>query len=208
MEILLYLAVAVGAYLLGSFSSAIIISSNVEKKDIRNYGSGNAGATNMLRTFGWLPGVSTFVLDVAKGLLATWLGRLVAGNEGMHIAALFVVIGHNWPVYYGFRGGKGIATMFGAFLFMHPLIAIVLALLVIAFIGLIRIVSLASLLGVTIAATVVISMDPGNLLQVINYAAFWLLAVVRHWGNIKRLLKGEERKLDFRSRKKREQGKE
>ena len=105
-------------------------------------------------------------------------------------------------------GGKGIATMFGAFLFMHPLIAIVLALLVIAFIGLIRIVSLASLLGVTIAATVVISMDPGNLLQVINYAAFWLLAVVRHWGNIKRLLKGEERKLDFRSRKKREQGKE
>ena len=194
MEILLYLAVAVGAYLLGSFSSAIIISSNVEKKDIRNYGSGNAGATNMLRTFGWLPGVGTFVLDVA--------------NEGMHIAALFVVIGHNWPVYYGFRGGKGIATMFGAFLFMHPLIAIVLALLVIAFIGLIRIVSLASLLGVTIAATVVISMDPGNLLQVINYAAFWLLAVVRHWGNIKRLLKGEERKLDFRSRKKREQGKE
>lgn len=202
MDILLYIAVAIGAYLIGSFSSAIIISSNVEKKDIRDYGSGNAGATNMLRTFGWLHGVGTFILDVGKGVLATWLGQLVAGDLGMHIAALFVVVGHNWPAYYGLRGGKGIATMFGAFLFMYPLMALCVVAVVVLLIAITRIVSLSSLLGVTIAVAAVIAMEPGNLPQIINYAAFWILAMVRHAGNIERLLKGEERKLDFKSKKK------
>ena len=100
MDILLYLAVAVGAYLIGSLSSAIIISNGVKKKDIRDYGSGNAGATNMLRTFGWLSGLLTFLFDAAKGVLSAWLGWLVAGDMGMHIAAVCVVIGHNWPIYY------------------------------------------------------------------------------------------------------------
>ena len=202
---------AAAGYLLGSCNGAIVVSHTCMHDDIRKKGSGNAGLTNFLRNFGGWATLLVVLMDMGKVVLACLLGRwLLPGNPqlGMMIAGAMTELGHIFPVFYGFRGGKGIATMFGAFLFMHPLIAIVLALLVIAFIGLIRIVSLASLLGVTIAATVVISMDPGNLLQVINYAAFWLLAVVRHWGNIKRLLKGEERKLDFRSRKKREQGKE
>ena len=202
MDILVYLAVAVGAYLIGSLSSAIIISNGVKKKDIRDYGSGNAGATNMLRTFGWLSGLLTFLFDAAKGTLCAWLGWLVAGDMGMHIAAVCVVLGHNWPLYYGFRGGKGIATMFGVCLFMFPTTALLLALGIVALIGITRIVSLSTLLGVTIAAAIVICRDPGNLPLVINYAAFWVLAMVRHRGNIERLLKGEERKLSFGSKKK------
>ena len=83
MDILVYLAVAVGAYLIGSLSSAIIISNGVKKKDIRDYGSGNAGATNMLRTFGWLSGLLTFLFDAAKGTLCAWLGWLIAGEMGL-----------------------------------------------------------------------------------------------------------------------------
>ena len=92
--------------------------------------------------------------------------------------------------------------MFGAFLFMFPLTALLLALAIVVLIAITRIVSLSTLLGVTIAAAIVICREPSNLPLVINYAAFWVLAMVRHKGNIERLLKGEERKLEFGSKKK------
>ena len=194
MEILLYLAVAVGAYLLGSFSSAIIISSNVEKKDIRNYGSGNAGATNMLRTFGWLPGVGTFVLDVAKGLLATWLGWLVAGNEGMHIAALFVVIGHNWPVYYGFRGGKGILSSAALAIMMDWRIFVIGFSLFLIIVFATHYVSLGSILAATAYAVLFVIFFPGQPWIWSIAIAMAVLAIFMHRSNIARLLHGTETK--------------
>lgn len=103
MDAWVYVAIGIGAYLWGSLSPALIISDRIGKKDVRKYGSGNAGTTNMMRTFGWKFGLMTFVLDVIKGVAAALIGRWVGGQIGMSVAAVLVIVGHNWPVYYGIR---------------------------------------------------------------------------------------------------------
>ena len=103
MKLLIYAAIALGAYLIGSISPALIISRLVEKTDVRKYGSGNAGATNMVRNFGWLPGLATFALDMLKGATAVLLGKWAGGEMGEAVAAVAAVLGHSYPIYYGFR---------------------------------------------------------------------------------------------------------
>ena len=108
MNWLRYFLVAVIAYLLGNFSTGVVVSKAFAHTDIRTQGSGNAGATNVLRTYGWLPSVLTLVGDALKAIIAALLGRAIAGDTGMQIAGVATVIGHNWPVFYHFKGGKGI----------------------------------------------------------------------------------------------------
>lgn len=113
MKLLIYAAIALGAYLIGSISPALIISRLVEKTDVRKYGSGNAGATNMVRNFGWLPGLATFALDMLKGATAVLVGKWAGGEMGEAVAAVAAMLGHSYPIYYGFPWRKGRLYLYG-----------------------------------------------------------------------------------------------
>ena len=107
-----YAVTVVVGYLLGNISMGLIVSERYHM-DIRNYGSGNAGTTNVLRTLGWLPSVLTLVGDVLKSFLASMLGNWLVGAPGLLVGGFMAVVGHNWPVFSGFRGGKGMAASLG-----------------------------------------------------------------------------------------------
>ena len=99
------------AYLLGSVSTGILVSKATHGPDLRRVGSGNTGASNVQRTMGWKYGLITFFGDAAKGLIACMLAQLITGSHfGAMLAGLFVILGHNWPVFFQFKGGKGVAT--------------------------------------------------------------------------------------------------
>lgn len=110
MDILAYLAIAVIAYLLGSISTGMLVSKAMGGPDLHKVGSGNTGATNALRTMGKKGGAIVFAGDVVKALLACLVGCLWMGQNGALLAGLFVILGHNWPVFFGFKGGKGILS--------------------------------------------------------------------------------------------------
>ena len=148
------------AYLIGSINFAVIFSNLFTGRDVRNSGSGNAGTTNVMRTAGLLPGILTFVFDAAKGFVGAYIGELVFGYlftltgltaftpvYGAYVCYVFVMIGHIFPVFFGFRGGKGIATSVGGFA-VCCLPAIVIGLCAFAVSVLIsKIVSLSSLIA-------------------------------------------------------------
>lgn len=188
-----YVLSALIGYLLGSINSAVIIS-KMKGKDIRTVGSGNAGATNILRTFGKGAAGLVFLIDILKGVVAVLIGRAIGGDYGSYLGGFLAVIGHNFPVYFGFRGGKGIVTSLAVMLTVAPTEALFGLVLAIVVIYVTRYVSLGSILG---------SLSFG-ILAVIRGDDMWfrifaictaLLAVLRHTGNIKRLVKGTERKL-------------
>lgn len=197
MKLLIYAAIVLGAYLIGSISPALIISRLVEKTDVRKYGSGNAGATNMVRNFGWLPGLATFALDMLKGATAVLLGKWAGGEMGEAVAAVAAVLGHSYPIYYGFRGGKGVSTSMGAMLAIVPLHSLVVYAIAILVVVLTGIVSIGSLLGFTLELLMVLLVFP-NLVGLPIKIAMGILTVltfIGHRGNIKRLLNGTENKI-------------
>lgn len=189
-----YLLSAVIAYLLGSISTGILYSKYFLGKDVRTAGSNNSGASNMLRVHGLKPGIITFVGDCAKAIIAIVIGKLLCGQGGAVIAGLFVVLGHNWPVFFSFQGGKGIACCSAVFILCYPawgIIAVICCLLTIYFT---RYISLGSLVMTAVFALLVTIFEP-----------FWpigawsivlmLLAFYRHRTNIDRLIHGTERKI-------------
>ena len=166
--------------------------------DIRRHGSGNIGATNVLRTMGRGAAVATLLLDVAKGYVGAWVG-VVAGSEPhwRALGALLVVVGNCWPVFLGFRGGKGVATGLGAFLRVTPLAILPAAIVWLALVASFRIVSLASLcavIGLPLAVLVLGYARP----LVLAAAGVAVIVVARHRANIERLLAGTEKKLGER----------
>jgi acyl-phosphate glycerol 3-phosphate acyltransferase len=194
---LLYTIIAIViSYLLGSVSFSIVIAKAVKGIDIRQHGSGNAGATNTLRVLGKGPSIAVLALDIGKGILAVWLGRWLGdGNDWAPVlAGLAAIVGHNWPVWFRFKGGKGIATTIGvmaSIAFLPALIAGIIAILSIVFT---RFVSLGSLLFVCLTPVFVVILDrPAPLLWAsLIICAF---AIVRHRSNIVKLVKGTENKL-------------
>ena len=201
---------AVCAYLLGSISFAIIITRLFAHKDVRSEGSGNAGMTNVLRTTGKLPAVLTLVGDFGKAVGAIFLGKFIfspltfSGAEtiGMYLAGLFVVIGHIFPVFFGFKGGKGVLTCAGVFFVLDPPLC-TLAILIFLAVALISgYVSLGSILGLSSApiSTLIVGLtlraDTLTTASVLWQTLFIFLiagiSVFMHRGNIKRLLNGTE----------------
>ena len=121
-----FLALAITAvvgYFLGCISMGVIVSKAYARIDIRKYGSGNAGTTNMLRVFGMKPGIFTFLGDFLKGIVAVLLGRIIAGEIGGYLCGLCAVIGHDFPALFGFKGGKGVATTLAIAWMLSPLYA-------------------------------------------------------------------------------------
>lgn len=125
-QVLLYALCAVIGYALGCVSTGVIVSKLYGRIDIRNYGSGNAGMTNVMRTLGWVPSFLTFAGDALKGVLGALIGRWIGGELGMHIGGICAILGHNWPALFRFRGGKGMSTSFGYILVVDWRIALVL----------------------------------------------------------------------------------
>ena len=180
------------AYLIGSIPFGLIVTRLGGAGDLRSIGSGNIGATNVLRTGRKGLAVATLILDVLKGALPVWLaGRY--GPDMAVVAGLAAVLGHCFPVWLKFQGGKGVATALGVMVVLTPLVALLAVLLFVAVTALSRYVSLGSMLG-AIAAGVLAYLF-GHVQAAELYVALTLLIVAKHAGNIRRLLAGTESKL-------------
>jgi glycerol-3-phosphate acyltransferase PlsY len=189
------LLVGVG-YLLGSLSFAVLLVRRATGKDIRMEGSGNAGATNVLRAHGKGLALAVAALDIAKGVSAVLLVRLVTADPRYAAAAGFAaVLGHVFPLYYGFRGGKGVATAVGAFGVLAPMATLVCVAIFVATVALTRYVSLGSVLGLVLLPPVAGGLFHASGSVVAAAAATAVLVVLTHRENLKRLTGGTERKL-------------
>lgn len=190
----------IGAYLVGSVNFSILISRLISGKDIRESGSGNAGATNMLRTYGKKIGVLTLILDLLKGIVVVALCRLIGiSEEWTYISGVSVALGHNYPVFFGFKGGKGVATSLGVAFVLDWRIGILIAVIGVGTIAVTRYVSLGSMLGgaVFIIAKLAVMLFNGefNVIEAVCSIILGGLLIYRHRANIKRLVNGTENKL-------------
>lgn len=196
---LVYLIIIITAYLLGNISTSYIVAKRLAGVDIRTQGSGNAGSTNVLRTLGKKAGALTFIGDVLKGLIAVLIARFIAYGVNLddttcaYIAVVAVVLGHNYPVFLGFKGGKGVATSLGSMLGMNPLVALLCLGFFIIIVAITKYVSLGSILGIGLSP--VIMMINHNTKGVLVTLFLTISVAITHKENIKRLLNGTERKL-------------
>lgn len=209
MNNLLAVALPIFAYLLGSIPVGWIVGKVFYHKDIRKDGSGNVGATNALRLFGTATSIVVLLLDAAKGFIATLLAvkLLPAGSPIMALCALLVILGHVFPLYLGFKGGKGVATAAGAFLGVAPAS---LGLGLVAFIivtWLSRYVSLGSIVAALVF--LVHSLWQISRAEAADYASLVLISfvvlmiIIKHRGNMLRLIQGTENKIVFTKKGKR-----
>ncbi len=211
MEIIIVVCVVLSSYFIGSVSSAVIISKLMSGKDIREEGSGNAGATNMLRVHGKGAGALTLVCDILKGVIAILLSMLFdmwlksaapdsifIGNLA-YIAGFFAVIGHDFPIFFKFRGGKGVATSLGVVLMLNWKIGLIVLALALIIMIVSRYVSLGSITAAVSYPILVIGFMVGsekwNVFYILSAVLMALVLILKHHANISRLLKGEENKL-------------
>ncbi len=182
-------------YLLGNIQTAIIVSRAYYHDDIRNHGSGNAGSTNMVRVYGYGPGAITFAGDFLKAFLSVLLGQLIAGQIGGYIAGLFVVVGHCWPIFDGFRGGKGVASSYSIAIFTFPLGALGAILIGGVILLLNKKMSIMSLTAMLLFFLATLVFQWGNFPLIILAGLLTIVVFVRHTENIQRLIHGEEQRL-------------
>ena len=214
ITILCLLAMVVLSYLFGSVNFAIIVTRLFAKKDIRDFGSGNAGMTNVLRTLGKGPAALTFLGDFAKGALSVLITRLVftvllkqPDNFVVEYAAAFsALLGHIFPLYYGFKGGKGIAVSAGALIALSPLAFLCCLVVFLVFFLITKIVSVGSIAcAVAFPISVLVLKlcfgEPHVLLETLLAALIALLVIYMHRGNIVRLVHGEENSFSKKKKK-------
>lgn len=197
--------VLIVCYLIGSITTGDLVA-RFKKVNLRESGSGNVGATNVYRTMGIISGIIVLLGDIIKGIIAVLLGRLMSGFSGFNpgiITGILAIIGHNWPVFSGFRGGKGIATSAGVIIALAPLsLIVVLPVWLIVFL-ISGYVSLASIVcAISLPIGVLYFYNSANdynykLIFAIFVAA---LAIYRHKTNIRRLYKGEEHRILYQKR--------
>ncbi|AGA57999.1 acyl-phosphate glycerol 3-phosphate acyltransferase [Thermobacillus composti KWC4] len=189
--------IAVAAsYLLGSISFSILIARWVKGIDIRQHGSGNAGATNTLRVLGKGPAAAVFLLDVAKGIAAVLIGQWLGEGEIWVpiLCGAAAITGHNWPIWFRFKGGKGIATTIGVMATLAFWPALLAGIIAIAAIAITRYVSLGSLIFAALLPVFILVLS-------MPYELFWVsllicvYAFIRHRTNIVKLVRGQEHKL-------------
>ncbi|MCU0474159.1 MAG: glycerol-3-phosphate 1-O-acyltransferase PlsY [Bacteroidales bacterium] len=192
------------AYLLGSIPTAVWVGKYFHGVDVREHGSGNAGATNTIRVLGWKTGIPVLIVDLAKGWLAAMLPlflKLAPPDSALLtnlqiITGLTAIIGHIFPVFAGFRGGKGVATVFGVLLAIHPgvtLICFGVFLVILILTGIVSVSSMSA--GIAFPIFLLTIFDTPSLVFKIFSVVVAIALLVTHRNNIKRLLKGEEKKL-------------
>lgn len=197
------------AYLVGSIPSAVWVGRTFYNIDVREYGSGNAGATNTFRVLGKKPGIAVLIMDVMKGLLAVKLAYILGDYESASpesidfelALAVCGLLGHIFPVYVGFRGGKGVATMLGILIAVHPYAALICAVVFILSLTISGYVSLSSMLaGVGFPVVIMVFFSTNSSINIFSLAVA-ILILVTHQRNIERLLAGEESKVSLFKRR-------
>jgi glycerol-3-phosphate acyltransferase PlsY len=190
---------ALVAYLIGAIPVGLLVARAFGRGDVRRHGSGNIGATNVLRTAGRVAALVTLVGDVAKGYLAVLVGGIPVGGDpvGLAVCGVAAVAGNCWPVYLGFRGGKGVATGLGVFLRVMPLATLGAAAVWLAVVAASRYVSLASVVAAASAPVwAAFLADSRATLAAAGIVA--LIVVLRHRDNLRRLARGTEPRLGQR----------
>lgn len=190
------------AYLLGSLNFAIIISGKQYRQDIRQFGSKNAGMTNMMRTYGTKAAGLTLLGDAGKAIVACLFGYALLGQFGAYVTGLFAIIGHMFPVFFHFKGGKGVATSAAVILMCNPIVFAVLLVIFIIIVAFTKYLSLGSIMAMLLYPVI---LDRINKLfsgapspYVIFAFLMTVLVVAKHWKNIQRLLQGKENKFSFK----------
>ena len=195
------------SYFLGSVNVALILSRKVKGDDVREHGSGNAGTTNMLRTFGWRAGAMTFLGEILKGVIAVIIGRTVLSYMGYEAYAVYggylggisSLIGQMFPIYFGFKGGKGVAAALGAVCALNPVLFLILCAAGFSLAAITGYVSAGSVTGAAIYPVLVLVKmllsGTFNILELVLAIILGGLLLISHRENIKRLLNGTENKL-------------
>ncbi len=212
--IICYIIMLVIAYLIGSINFSIILSKKMAGFDVREKGSGNAGSTNMLRSVGKKAAAITLICDILKGivaiLIAIILGNIINGVNRellVQIAGVAVVVGHTFPVFFGFKGGKGVATALGVLLISNWQIGLICLVFALVLMALTRIVSLGSCAAAVLfpVLTLFINENYTVLTQEKNGNTYFIYSLIlaiivlyNHRSNIKRILNGTENKLSFK----------
>ncbi len=207
-----YIIVAIIAYLIGSINFSVLISKKMAGFDLREKGSGNAGTTNVLRTVGKKAALLTLVADILKGIVAIFIAVVIGwivkdSNKAVlvEIAAIFVVIGHTFPVFFGFKGGKGVATSLGILLFINWKIGIICIVFGVFLIAITRMVSLGSISGAVLFAVLTIFIRDGYIVAYNStFILFGLLlaaiVIINHRANLKRIIDGNENRISFKKK--------
>ena len=210
-----YIVMAVIAYLIGSVNFSVIISKKMAGFDVREKGSGNAGSTNVLRTVGKKAAIITLICDILKGVVSVLIALLVGWIAGesansaivVEIAALAVVIGHTFPIFFGFRGGKGVATSLGVILIVNWKIGLICLVFALALMVLTRMVSLGSISAAVLFAVLTIFIRDsyiGGINFDFSFIIFGILlaalVIFNHRSNLKRIINGTENKLNFKKK--------
>ena len=207
-----YIIVAIIAYLIGSINFSIIISKKVAGFDVRQKGSGNAGTTNVLRSVGKKAALITLICDILKGVVAIGIALLV-GNIVQNVdkallvqlAGIFVVVGHTFPIFFGFKGGKGIATSLGILLMTNWQIGLICLVFALVLMAITRMVSVGSIVAAILFPVLVIFIDQNYIVPDANNWKYLIFSIVlclivlfNHRENIKRILNGTENKISFK----------
>ena len=194
-----YLIMVPVAYLVGSIPFGLLAGKLVAKVDIRDYGSGKIGMTNVLRTAGVTAAGVVLLLDMGKAVSVVVVARLLFDSYGVEAAsALAVIFGHNWPVFIGFRGGRGTASGWGGLIILSPIAGVIATVIGLGLVGVTRYVSLGSIMAASlgsVALVVLAFMGQEPLIYSWYGIIGGTLIVVRHRDNIQRLLNGTERKI-------------
>ena len=203
-----YIAIAIIAYAIGSINFSVIFSRKFAGFDVREKGSGNAGTTNMLRTVGKKAAVITLVCDILKGIVSILIALLIGYfvkdvNKPIlvQIAGFFAIFGHTFPLFFEFRGGKGVATALGVILLTNWQIGLICLAFALILIIITKMVSLGSIMAAILFPVLTIFIqtnyiEPGN--YIIFGIAVGLLVVFNHRKNLKRILEGNENKISFK----------
>lgn len=196
-----YALVAFLSYLIGSIPNGLIIGKNFCGVDIRQFGSKNIGATNAFRVLGVRPAIAVLITDALKGIVGVYLGSYLVGtSQAELVGGIFAIVGHNWPIFLKFKGGRGVATGLGVIAVLVPKVTLLVFAVWLVIVLITRYVSLAS---ITAAFLVPVSMWLFNTQW--EFFCFGIVAalfvIFRHKPNIERLLKGEELKIKAGSKK-------
>ena len=194
-----YLLCALTAYLLGSLNFGVIISKMGFGDDVRTHGSGNAGMTNMLRTYGKSAAMFTLLGDALKAVISVLAGHMIGGETGAYIAGLGCILGHVFPVYFGFKGGKGVAVTAAMVLCLEPIVFAILFVIFALIVLFTKYISLGSVMCMMIYPLVLYRVSGGGfhvIIAIVNAA----LIIYLHRGNIKRLRLGTENRISFKKK--------